>query len=66
MDPQDESHWKQCNAQFCTSVNCLGEEHGEKGYAHAPVCLQVVGSRWEDENVVEALGRIEKAMGRRY
>lgn len=41
---------------------CLGEENGEKGYAHAPVCLQLVGARWEDENVLEALARIEKAM----
>jgi len=42
----------------------IGEINGEKGYAHAPVGLQVVGGRWDDENVVEALYRIEKAMGR--
>jgi Asp-tRNA(Asn)/Glu-tRNA(Gln) amidotransferase A subunit family amidase len=47
-------------------VLIVGEINGEKGYAHAPVCLQLVGARWEDENVVEAMARIEKAMGRSY
>jgi Asp-tRNA(Asn)/Glu-tRNA(Gln) amidotransferase A subunit family amidase len=42
----------------------LGETNGEKGYAHAPVSLQIVAGKWEDENVVEAMARIEKAMGR--
>jgi len=41
-----------------------GELNGEKGYAHAPVSLQIVCGRWEDENVVEAMVRIERAMGR--
>jgi Asp-tRNA(Asn)/Glu-tRNA(Gln) amidotransferase A subunit family amidase len=33
----------------------LWEEHGAKGYMDAPVSLQLVGRRYEDEKVLEAL-----------
>jgi hypothetical protein len=63
LGDEDAWNWKQC-MHTREVANELGEIHGEKGYAHAPVSLQIVGGRWDDENVVEAMARIEKAMGR--
>ena len=55
-------------ALCCLMVEILTSRggNGEKGYAHTPVSLQLVGGRWDDENVVEALFRIEKATGRSH
>jgi amidase len=41
----------------------LWEEHGAKGYVDAPVSLQLVGRRYEDEKVLEALEMVKRETG---
>ncbi|RFU25584.1 hypothetical protein B7463_g10752, partial [Scytalidium lignicola] len=50
-NPKDEYNWK------------LWEEHGAEGYKDAPISLQLVGRRFEDEKVIEALELIKEETG---
>ncbi|KAH8816557.1 amidase signature domain-containing protein [Xylogone sp. PMI_703] len=50
-NPKDEYNWK------------LWQEHGAEGYKDAPISLQLVGRRFEDEKVFEALEIIKQETG---
>jgi len=41
----------------------LWEGHGAEGWEGAPVCLQLVGRRYEDEKVIQALEILKKEAG---
>jgi amidase len=47
-NPKDEYNWQ------------LWEEHGAEGYRDAPLSLQLVGRRYEDERVLRALEVIKE------
>lgn len=50
-NPKDDYNWR------------LWEEYGAEGYMHAPLSLQLVGRRYEDEKVLRALEFIKEETG---
>ena len=67
VDPANRSH--ACDSsyvprdnEFDKYINGLYNEHGPEGYEGAPIAVQIVGRKWDDEVVMEVAARIEAAL----
>ncbi|KAI5863326.1 amidase signature domain-containing protein [Durotheca rogersii] len=64
VDPADPAHARDAayaprRNEFDASAAALYRDHGPEGYAGAPLSVQLVGRRWDDEVVMRAAAAVE-------
>lgn len=64
VDPANKEHARDTSYtprdnEFDAYISGLYNEHGPEGYAGAPIGVQIVGRKWDDELVMDVAGRIE-------